>query len=167
MDFNESKGLRRHKMDEDIALMIEHCDTLIEAWELLKEQHVDIGFTAKHTLEQKLTTITPSSCSNQVGKYIQALECGFPDWWCTSVLIANLDGHFKDFAQRVAIRKELPSFETVAAELRQIKCMTQRDSEASAHRAQVRKFQQAYESKGKGSEAKKDAEKKTPFMPPS
>ena len=79
MDFNESKGLRRHKMDEDIALMIEHCDTLIEAWELLKEQHVDIGFTAKHTLEQKLTTITPSSCSNQVGKYIQALECGFPD----------------------------------------------------------------------------------------
>jgi hypothetical protein len=44
------------KIDETIAVLIEDCDCLHEAWTLIKAQFHDTGFTAKYYAARKLVT---------------------------------------------------------------------------------------------------------------
>ncbi|KAL9584917.1 MAG: hypothetical protein Q9203_004471, partial [Teloschistes exilis] len=120
---------------------------------------MDNGFTAKHSAGQKLVSTTFSSCKNDVEKYIETMNgcireqlllgCDFPPWWLVSCFIANLEGNFKEFTQQVALRRDLPSFEDVSADLREVSRLQKRESEARAYRALARKGAQSDEAKKK------------------
>lgn len=154
------------KMDEDVAVLVENIAEVYDVIAFPTEQYDDTGFTAKHHITQQLVAISLTTKGGDVDAYIGAilankreqehLKCGFPDWWFTSVLISNLDGKFKDFAQRQALKKALPNFEEVAAELREVNRMTKRDNEVTAYRAQVQQGQSAF----KAAQKKKQEEAK-------
>lgn len=162
------------KIDERLTALVLNCDCLFDAWELLRNQFWDNGFTAKHDAVQKIFLITLISCDDDVGSYIQAimdnkrelmaLQCGLPDWWFTSILISNLNGKFPMFAQSIiALRKELPEFDLVAAELRKVDRMQKGDLEIMANRARWKKETQGLgqrQGQGQDREKKKDRKSK-------
>ncbi|KAI4260716.1 MAG: hypothetical protein LQ352_000108 [Teloschistes flavicans] len=148
-----------NKLDDEIALQIDDSTEVVEALIVLENHYQHNGFTAKHIAGQKMVSTTLSLCKNDVEKYIQAmnacireqslLRCNFPDWWIVSCFIANLEGRYKEFTQRVALKKELPSFEEISTDLRKVDRMAKCESEARAYRAQARKGAQAEEDKKK------------------
>jgi len=150
-----------NRIDEVLLLQIDDINSVYEAIVLLRLQYLDIGFTAKHTAGQKLITTTLSSCNNDVNGYVQAiyacmkdansLECAFPEWWIVSCFIANLDGRYKEFTQRIALQKVLPTLETVSAELREVDRMQKREAETKAFRVQA----------SRGAAAQKDDKKRS------
>jgi len=90
-------------------------------------------------------------------KEADSLDCGFPEWWIVSCFIANLDDRYKDFTQRTALNKVLPTLETVSAELREVDRMHKRETEAKAYRTQATRGAIAHkEDKKKSDEAKKN-----------
>lgn len=95
------------KIDDAIVLQIDDYTAVFDAIVYLRNQYMDTDFTARHAAGQKLFTTTLGRGKNDVDTYIQAMyacmeeadsvECGFPEWWIVSCLIANLDGRYKDF----------------------------------------------------------------------
>ncbi|KAL9576175.1 MAG: hypothetical protein Q9203_007789, partial [Teloschistes exilis] len=125
-----------------------------------RRQCVDSGFTAKHSAGQGLVSTTFSSCKDDVEEYIGTMNgcirerlllgCDFPPWWLVSCFIANLEGNFGEFTQQVALRRDLPSFGDVSADLREVSRLQKRESEARAYRALAKKGAQSDGARKKG-----------------
>ena len=106
------------------ASMIEDIEDAFLIWCILKENHQDSGFTARHTAFQKLTATTVGDYEGSVDSYIYGIRTNakdlknmnatVPDWILVSILLNNLDDKYIDFVHRIVVKATgEPDFEEV------------------------------------------------------
>lgn len=135
-DFNlddvKTLALIHSKCEEGPSNTINHCTTAKEAYEILERHYAPTGFMAKHFILRKLITTTISSpgIGGDVEAYIHAhtiyrndlkdLDNTFPDWMFCSALLRNLEGRYRDFVTTASLQKDLPTFDTLTSQLRDV-----------------------------------------------
>ena len=126
-------------------------------WVKLEKLYSDSGFTARHTLLQKLMTTTLTSCNNSIKDYtfhirrcakdLKNIDAELSKWILVSNILNNLDGNFKDFVHRTVIALQTePDVDLLITALLEEERLSQREESQSAFSAQLQKFKKSQES---------------------
>lgn len=105
------RALIMQKCEEWPRDVIEDVDTAHEQWSKLQELCQDSGFASRHYTLQELLCTSLTSCGNSVDTYVMTIQAkandlkkmnaGIPEWFIVSILLSNLDGKYRNYAQRV------------------------------------------------------------------
>ena len=126
---SKTRALIGSKCEDGPLHYVYESKTAKEAYDTLKRQYAETGFTARYTVFYKLrkTTISSPGIDGDLEAYIsahtllrsdlKALDNTIPDWTFCSILINNLEGRYDTLVYIVLSKKDLPTFDTLSSQL--------------------------------------------------